>query len=126
MTDADELPLRNCRLLVVEDDYLVAIDMARALEDCGAEIAGMAASVEEAQATIEAEGDRLNSAVLDVNLGNERVYPVADALLARKIPFVFATGYDAWVIPTAYAAVPRCEKPIRASVIARLLTQQMS
>jgi CheY-like chemotaxis protein len=51
-------------------------------------------------------------AILDIGLGKELVYPVADALRAQAIPFVFATVYDAWVIPTAYADVPRAEKPV--------------
>ena len=56
-----------------------------------------------------------------LNLGNEMAWPVADALLARGVPFVLATGYDAAVIPTRYAAVRRCEKPADLDEIARAL-----
>jgi DNA-binding LytR/AlgR family response regulator len=114
------------RLIIVEDEYLIAINLAEALEDSGAEIAGLAGSVEDARALIEAEKDRLDGAVLDVNLGGDRVYPVADMLMACRVPFVFATGYDLWAIPGAYAAAPRCEKPIRISILARLLAEQMA
>jgi len=126
MADQEAAVLEGRRLLIVEDDYMIAIDLAQELEERGAEIAGLAGSVEEAQSLIDTEGDRIDGAVLDVNLGAERVYPVADRLIARGVPFVFATGYDPWVIPDAYRAIPLCEKPIRATALARLLAQRMS
>ena len=126
MAGQEAAVLLGRRLLIVEDDYMIAIDLARELEDRGAEIAGLAGSVEDAKIVIEAEGSRIDGAVLDVNLGAERVYPVADALTARGVPFVFATGYDAWVIPEAYHAIPLCQKPIRADVLAQLLAVGMT
>ena len=72
---------------------------------------------------VEAEGDRLDGAVLDINLRDQRVYPVADALAARGVPFVFLTGYDAWVIPDAHVGVPRCEKPVSSALLARMLSK---
>ncbi len=116
--------LRGYRLLVVEDDYLMASELVYALEELGAAVAGPAGSVAEALALVEGDG-RLDGAVLDVNLGGERVFPVADALMARGVPFVFATGYDSWVVPAAYAGVPRCEKPITTGALARALIEQI-
>jgi ActR/RegA family two-component response regulator len=113
--------LRGRRLLVVEDEYLIAAALERALEDRGAEVVGPAGSVEGALRLVEAEGDRLDGAVLDINLRDERVYPVADALAARGVPFVFLTGYDAQVIPDTYAGVPRSEKPVSTALLARTL-----
>ena len=113
--------LRGRRLLVVEDEYLIAAALERALEDCGAEVVGPAGSVEGALRLVEAEGDRLDGAVLDINLRGERVYPVADVLAARGVPFVFLTGYDAQVIPDTYAGVPRSEKPVSTALLARTL-----
>jgi len=115
--------LRGRRLLVVEDDYLIAVDLARDLARRGAEVVGPAGSVRDALALVEAEGDRLDGAVLDINLRDQRVYPVADALAARGVPFVFLTGYDAWVIPDAHAGVPRCEKPVSSTLLARMLSK---
>ena len=126
MTEPNHQVLNGCRLLIVEDDYLLAIELARGLEDYGAEIAGMAGTVADAEALIAMQGDRLDGVVLDINLGDEQVYPVADLLMSRGLPFVFATGYDLWVIPETYAGIPRCEKPIRASVLAHLLAEQMA
>jgi CheY-like chemotaxis protein len=113
--------LRGRRLLVVEDEYLIAAALERALEDHGAEVVGPAGSVEGALRLVEAEGDRLDGAVLDINLRGERVYPVADVLAARGVPFVFLTGYDAQVIPDTYAGVPRSEKPVSTALLARTL-----
>ena len=109
------------RVLVVEDDYLVATDLADELADHGAEVVGPAGSVEEALALV-AAASRIDAAVLDINLRNEKVYPVAEALRARGVPFVFTTGYDAWLVPEAFAAVPRLEKPVHI----RALIQSIS
>jgi len=120
MTDRQVVGLRGQRLLVVEDDYLIATDLAMTLEDLGAKVVGPAGSVRQALEVIAAEG-ALDGAVLDINLGQERAWPIADELRRRGVPFVFTTGYDAWIIPEAYRDVPRCEKPVNAGVLARLL-----
>ncbi len=91
--------LARKRVLVVEDDYLVAMDIARALERAGAEVI----------------------AILDINLGGEMAFPVADALMARGVPFIFATGYDAQVIPLRFTHVKRCEKPMASEQICEAL-----
>jgi CheY-like chemotaxis protein len=72
---------------------------------------GPAASVADALELLR-QGPAPDIAILDINLQGEMVYPVADELRARRIPFVFATGYDAWSIPHAYKDVPRTEKPV--------------
>jgi CheY-like chemotaxis protein len=111
------------RVLIVEDDYLVAADLAYSLEDLGMEVVGPAASVEVALQLLEDEGERLDGAVLDINLREQRVYPVANALAARGVPFVFTTGYDPVSIPQAYAAAPRCEKPVDQRQLVRWLSE---
>jgi DNA-binding NtrC family response regulator len=116
--------LAGKRLLVVEDEYMIASYLACALEDAGAEVIGPAGTVEDALELVESDGDRLDGAVLDVNLRDERVYPVADALAARGVPFVLATGYDKTSIPPAYADVPRCEKPVDKLQLIRLLSSR--
>jgi ActR/RegA family two-component response regulator len=119
MTSATNL-LAGRRVLVVEDDYFLAADMQREFEESGAEVLGPVPRVEKALQLIAATS-RINAAVLDVNLLDEMVYPVADALQERGVPFVFATGYDRTVIPTRYAGVHHCEKPIEAAQIAEAL-----
>lgn len=80
-------------VLVVEDDYFIANDLLRQFKESGAEVLGPVASVEHALALIAAT-PQIDGAVLDVNLRDVMVYPVADALRDRGVPFVFATGYE--------------------------------
>lgn len=112
--------LQGWRVLVVEDEYLIATELAQSLEDIGAEIIGPAGTVDEALALMNADV-AIDGAVLDINVGTKQVYPVADALRARGVPFVFATGYDGWVVPETYLGIPRCEKPVQIRMIAKLL-----
>lgn len=106
-----ERTLRNCRILVIEDEYMLADELRTELEYAGAQVLGPVGSVEEAIALAEAEAD-LDGGILDVNLGGEMVFPVADLLIERGIPFVFTTGYDKSAIPNRYADIVRCEKPL--------------
>src|SRR5262249_25056703 len=85
--------------------------MKAEFERAGAEVLGPVGRVKDALELLEG-CERLDGAILDINLSGEEVYDVADALEARAIPFVFATGYDADIIPERYARVTRCEKPI--------------
>ena len=102
--------LAGCRVLVVEDEYFIADDITRALRKLGAEVIGPLPSREEALDVFSSE-ERIDAAVLDINLRGDVIYPLADALRERGVPFVFATGYDAGSIPEAYRGVARWEKP---------------
>ncbi|MGF7152204.1 DNA-binding response OmpR family regulator [Sphingomonas zeicaulis] len=105
MTD---LPFAGKRVLIVEDEYYIACDLAHAFGEAGAEVVGPVSSLGQAVAVGAAP---LDLAILDINLAGEMVYPLADQLLARSVPIAFATGYDASAIPARYANVPRFEKP---------------
>ena len=112
-------PISENRVLFVEDEYLVAMDMSAYLEAAGAHVVGPASNV---RAALEAvEQMELDGAILDVNLRGEMAYPVADALVARGIPFVFTTGYDAHAVPARFAGVKRCEKPTTPEAISKAL-----
>jgi CheY-like chemotaxis protein len=123
MGETGPATLHRRRLLVVEDEYMIAFDLARSLEELGAEVIGPAPTVWEALNLIATDTGVLDGAVLDINLSGERAYAVADALVARQVPFVFATGYDAVAIPAAYAAVPRLNKPVDKTELSRLLAR---
>lgn len=98
------------RILVVEDEGLVALMLEDMLEDLGYDLAYSAASVAQALAWIEA-GGAADAALLDVNLGGETVFPVADALKARGVPFAFSTGYGESHDPR-FREAPMLGKPI--------------
>jgi DNA-binding NtrC family response regulator len=112
--------LRGTRILIVEDEYLLADDLNNALADAGAHVLGPAASVEDATALIEKES-AIDAAVLDVNLRGDMVFPLADILRDRGIPFAFATGYDDWALPPRFADAPRVEKPFKSERVADIL-----
>lgn len=112
--------LSGRRLLVVEDDFILSDDLARALAAEGATVVGPSATVADALELIARQGP-IDGAVLDVKLLNEWVYPVADALRAHGVPFVFATGYDATSIERRFDEVPRLEKPVDVVGVGRLM-----
>ena len=112
--------LAGRRVLIVEDDYFIAQDMQRAFEEVGAEVLGPVPSIEEALQLIAATSD-LEAVVLDINLHDGMSYPVADALQARGMPFVFTTGYEKTALPVRYAGVPHFEKPVDVTQVTQAL-----
>jgi CheY-like chemotaxis protein len=122
MTNSAGRPLTRCRVLVVEDEFYIADDMANALRKLGAEVIGPVSTQERALDLV-SSGDAVDAAVLDVSLRGRGVFPVADVLAERGVPFVFATGYDQSAIPEGYEAVPRWEKPFDPHDLAKALPQ---
>lgn len=104
------------RLLVIEDDYFWADEVRRALEATGATVLGPVASVETAMALLRSEPE-LDAAILDLGLRGVQAYDVADWLLARRVPILIITGYEAEALPPAYAALPRLEKPASTAAV---------
>ena len=103
--------LRGLRILIVEDEYILAEDLRQGLERLGVEVLGPVATVEQALKLLQSENSP-DGAVLDVNLQGDYVFPVLDLLRNKRVPFVLATGYDGWALPAAYADAPRCAKPL--------------
>ena len=116
--------LRGQHVLIVEDEYFLAQDMAEYLQNLGMQVLGPVGTV--ADALKLADSAEVQAAVLDVNLGGERVYPVADLLRRKGIPFVFASGYGGELEPAAYADVPRCIKPVDFALLAAALAGRMA
>ena len=105
-------------MLVVEDEFLLADDLSHSLQQAGAVVLGPVRTVSDALRIIEAES-HVDGALLDVNLGREKVFAVAEALQARHVPFCFTTGYEPQSIPERFAHITRFEKPLNCDVVAR-------
>ncbi len=115
---------RLLRILIVEDEMLVAMNVEDMLLDLGHEVAGLAGRLEPALAL--AREAEIDLAMLDVNLAGEQSFPIADALIERGTPFLFATGYGLKGIPEKYRDRPVLQKPFRAQDLAQALRQAVT
>ena len=115
-----DLAIAGRIVLVVEDEFFVADSLRLYLEQQGAVVVGPVATVDDALEVI-GRAERLDAGIVDVNLQGKRAFPVADALAARGVPFVFITGYERDSIPKRFASVPNCPKPFRLDEVVRLL-----
>ena len=97
------------RLLIVEDEFVIALDLQHLLEAAGHEVVGLAASVADALRLI--EDATIDGAVLDINLRGDRVTEVADLLARKSVPFVFVSGYGSSGCPSGHERVPVLAKP---------------
>src|SRR5215469_4566183 len=86
-------PLTGRRVLLIEDEYFIGDDIAHALKGLGAEIIGPLPSLADAEGILK-RGEAIDAALLDINIRNEMVFPLARLLRSRNVPFVFTTGYD--------------------------------
>jgi DNA-binding response OmpR family regulator len=127
MTADQAAALKGARVLVVEDEMMAASMLELVLGDAGCVVVGPAASVADALAL--ATGGPLDAAILDVNLGGEPVFPLADTLAGRRVPFLFVTGYGVTgVNGDRYGGVPVVQKPYddveMVEAVAQLLLRQ--
>lgn len=113
--------LEGRRILVVEDEYLAALDMADMVERQGGTVVGPVGRLD--PAILLALAERLDGAVLDVRLGRETSLPLAELLSDRGVPLIFATGYDSSQLPNRFAGTPRLAKPLADGALERALKQ---
>lgn len=111
---------KDRRILLVEDEALVAMMVEDMLRDFGATVAGPAHAL--AQALEFAATEALDAALLDVNLGGEPVYPVAEELARRGIPFAFASGYGESGIAEGFRDRPVLQKPFDEATLVSVLS----
>lgn len=111
--------LHRLRILVVEDEILVAADLAEALKARGAEVIGPVGTFAEAMRAV--ASNWIDWAVLDVNLGGEMSFDIADRLEAAAIPYVLATAYRAEQLPERFRGKPRLEKPYKLEALAGMI-----
>ena len=113
--------LSGLRLLLVEDETLVAMMVEDMLADLGCVVVDVAGTLSRGLALVADQGLDLDGAILDVNLGGEKVYPVAEALAARCVPFIFATGYGNSGLPAAWRDRPTLQKPFTQEQVSAVL-----
>ncbi|MCC4608953.1 response regulator [Xanthomonas campestris] len=116
-------PLNGRRILVVEDDYLLAESLNDLLVEAGVRVVGPVGNVPEALSLV-ASGQAIDGALLDVNVRGQAIFPVADALLERGVPFSFCSGYDRYTLPPRFAHLSYCMKPYNPRTITTLLSDQ--
>ena len=120
-----QAPAHDLNILLVEDQVLIAMDVEAMLGDLGYDNVSAARASGEALSMIERAAPDL--AVLDVNLGRDTSFPVAEELIRRKIPFIFATGYgDSSIIPSVFEKIPVVQKPYEAEMILAALSREQA
>lgn len=105
----ESMPLSGQRILIVEDEFLIAMELSQTVSNLGGEVLGPVSTVAAAEALlndVDADG-----AVLDVRLGSETSAPLAEALLSRGVPVLLTTGYAGETLPSCLAQAPRLAKP---------------
>jgi CheY-like chemotaxis protein len=112
------------RVLIVEDEALVAMLLEDMLDDAGHQVAFCASNIAQALDYISREAGSFDFAILDVNLGGEPIFPVAEALAAKDKRFAFATGYGPAGLPDAWRGRPTLSKPFGAQDVARVLDNE--
>lgn len=107
---ATEVPLNGVRVLVLEDETLVSMMIEDMLDDLGCRVVGPFARLDDALGAVR-DGKGIDLALLDVNVGGTRSFPLAEALQAADVPFVFTTGYDDAGMPGEWRERPSLRKP---------------
>lgn len=116
--------LQGCTVLVVEDEYFLAQDIADALTAHGAAIVGPIADLDDVLDQVNRDG--FDVAVLDIGLHDRSAYVVADHLDRAAIPYMFTTGYSAEVIPHRFGHILRMEKPYDSNRLVQHVAQLCS
>ena len=115
----DNSNLTGLKVLVVEDEMLVSMLVEDMLSDLGCTVVGPAAELEEAMSL--AQNAEIDLALLDVNLGGRPIFPVADTLKARGVPFAFASGYGEAGLSEDHRGAAVLQKPFREADLAKAL-----
>ena len=118
-------PLSGTRVLLVEDETLVAMLLEDMIGDLGGAVVGSASRVGRALDLVREQGDEIDLAVLDVNLGGEDAFPVASLLAERGVPFVFSTGYGSAGLPEPWRSRPTLQKPFTQAQVETVLRQAL-
>jgi len=118
-----EKPLDGKRILVVEDEALVAMLLEDMLGEIGCQVAACVSRIEDG--VTRAGSAEVDVAILDVNVAGRPVFPVAEVLRQRGIPFVFATGYGPAGLPDEWKGMPTVQKPFSQGEVERCLIEAL-
>lgn len=118
-TATDSGSASRLRVLVVEDESLVAMFLEDVLEDLGHEMLGPYSRVDAALPA--AQSENFDVAILDVNVNGQAIFPVAEAIASRGLPFIFSTGYGQKSLPEQYRSRPTLDKPFLPSDVESVL-----
>lgn len=116
-------PKEPGKILVVEDEWLIALDIAMLVEEFGHVVIGPVRNVQDALALIEADG--IDAAILDISLGPEKSYPVARTLDEKGVPVVFLTAYSRSDIPGEYGKFDLLQKPLAPTALKSQLRRML-
>jgi CheY-like chemotaxis protein len=119
------IALQGRRVLVIEDESLVAMLLETILEDMGCVVVGPESNIDDGLIAATGEAS-LDAALLDVNVAGREVFPVAEALRARGVPFVFSTGYGEAGLPEHWRGHPTIQKPFTEGAIRDALMKAMN
>ena len=119
----ESLPLCGRRVLLVEDDHCIALELEHIFNLQGCDVIGPLSTLGDAVQA--AHDEQVSIAVLDVNLRGERVYPVIDILIARNIPFILLTGYGRDAVPDNSDNWTVCDKPFREATLLKTVKNKL-
>ena len=117
--------LQGRRVLVIEDESLVAMLLETILDDMGCAVVGPESNIDDGLISATTEPS-LDAALLDVNVAGREVFPVAEALKARGVPFVFSTGYGEAGLPEHWRGNPTIQKPFTEAAIRDALMKALN
>jgi two-component sensor histidine kinase/CheY-like chemotaxis protein len=118
-----EPPQAKATILLVEDEPLVALMIEKLVVSLGHTVAGPYATLAQAREAV--EDDDFTGAILDINLAGELVFPIADVLSRRRVPFIFTTGYGPELVAPRFAHVPVLSKPLEAHMLREFLADAL-
>jgi CheY-like chemotaxis protein len=110
---------KGCYVFLVEDEIMIRMMVADMLEELGYSVAAEAGRIEEALELV--QRTEFDIAIMDINLHGEPVFPVAKSIKKRNRPFIFATGYNASILPDEFRDRPALQKPFQIETLGKLL-----
>jgi CheY-like chemotaxis protein len=113
--------LTGDRIMIVEDEALIAMAMSDLVTELGFKVVGPYSNLKDAMAAL--KGDGVDGAILDINIGGELIYPLADILIARNLPFIFTTGYGKESIASSYENIQVLHKPVERKALRQIFVR---